>query len=88
VSDFRGVQILIFGRFAVVIGTFSTTRHKNPNIVKINQPGLYVRVPAKSEINSNFREVQIPVSFLVIFVLERLRKQFFTCYQRIVSCGS
>jgi len=30
--------------------------------------------------------VQIPV--LVTFILERLRKQFFNCYQIIFSCGS
>jgi len=33
--------------------------------------------------NSNFRELQIPILFLVIFVIERLRQQFFTCYQII-----
>ena len=72
--------------FAVVIGTFSTTRHKNPNIVKINQPGLYVRVPAKSEINSNFREVQIPVPFwLYSFLSDYISNSLENLFVRLVN---
>jgi len=61
-ADFRGVRIRISALFRLWWAHFSTDQHQIPCTDKIRQCRLCIQWWMKWEIESDFREVQIPVS--------------------------